>query len=411
MLSVGMRWNFLHKGYCQSHCHPCSQHGKNSPPTISTTLGLDQGLPHIIATAFAQDREGFLWVGTQGGLARWDGYRFRHYQSDARQNGALPDDLIQVLHLDTQGLLWLGTAGGGLVRYQAEQDNFLSIASSNLASPSVYAIADDGANGLWVGSHGGLDHLDRNGKLLRRWVQGANSLPDNRVQALLRARDGTLWVGSGRGLMRMQGEQLIAQSILPSSRLQTNAENQLDIRALWQAADGRIWLGTARHGAFILDPATGAVQDLSLSANTPLFAKALINSITAHANDEVWLGSFGQGIYAVNLQTLAMRQIERDASQASSLADNAIQAMFTDRSGLLWVASQRGLSRHDPHQSGILNIIGNPGQPGKIGDTDVWSILPRKDGLIWLGLGNQGVDILHPQSGVIASLRPNPERP
>ena len=82
-------------------------------------LDVSNGMPHGVATAMAQDHQGFLWVGTQGGLARWDGYRFRSFQADAQQKTALPDDLVQVLHVDPRGNLWIGTMNGGLARYDA----------------------------------------------------------------------------------------------------------------------------------------------------------------------------------------------------------------------------------------------------------------------------------------------------
>ncbi|WP_338846423.1 two-component regulator propeller domain-containing protein [Massilia sp. W12] len=354
-------------------------------------------MPHGVATAIAQDQEGFLWIGTQGGLARWDGYHFRVYQADPRIPHSLPDDLVQVLHLDARGRLWVGTAGG-LARYDAAQDQFVRIGPEQLGNPSVYALADDGLGGLWVGNHGGLDHLNAEG----RRIQGPDlsGMSDKRVQALWKSADGSLWIGSGRGLFRLQQNRLLAQA-LP-------ADSIPDIRALF-LDEGQLWIGSARHGAFVLDLASAKVEALHIPQSG--LERANINSIRRHDKDEIWLGSFGQGIYAIHPREHSLRMIRHDPSQASSLADDNVLALYQDNSGLLWVASQSGLSRHDPRQSAMLNLVGNPGQPGKIGDRDVWSVLPRKDGSYWLGLGNNGVDLLHPQRGVIASLRPDAARP
>ncbi len=77
----------------------------------------DRGLPNNIVTAVAQDGDGFIWAGTQSGIARWDGYRFRRYQSDNRDPTAISDNYIQTLHTDRAGRLWIGTIGGGVSRY------------------------------------------------------------------------------------------------------------------------------------------------------------------------------------------------------------------------------------------------------------------------------------------------------
>ncbi|MBI3229308.1 MAG: GAF domain-containing protein [Burkholderiales bacterium] len=395
-------------------CTPLSLHSaelawENLAETTFSHFDVDNGLPHAVATSIAQDREGFLWVGTQGGLARWDGYRFRVFAADARSSTSLPDDLIQVLHLDQRGQLWIGSTSGGLSRYDAINDRFSTISASaqGLSNSSVYALVDDGAGGLWIGTQGGLNHLAGDGKTIRRWLhddKDPNSLPDQRISSLLRTKQGQLWLGTGRGLAKMEGEKLVPQALLAPG------ESQPDIRALWQAPDGKLWIGT-RQGAYIFDPASGKVQNLQQLIPHASLGKAMINNIVAVSADEVWLSSANHGIFAISLKNLTLHHIFHDPSTPTSLADDAVQAMFQDHSGLVWVAGLRGLSRHDPHQHGLLNLVGNPNLPGKIGDRDIWSILVAKDGSIWLGLGANGVDVLHPQMGVVQSLRPDPKKP
>lgn len=372
-------------------------------------LDVSNGMPHGVATAMAQDHQGFLWVGTQGGLARWDGYRFRSFQADAQQKTALPDDLVQVLHVDPRGNLWIGTMNGGLARYDATHDQFVTIGASNagLSNPSVYALVDDGKQGLWIGTHGGLNHLADDGKTIRQYrhePSDALSLPDNKIGALLRGNDGRIWIGTSRGLAWWDGKRFYQQAIV------SDKEQAPDIRALWQAPDGRIWIG-ARQGAYILDPSNHRVQNLQQLLPHGNLAKAMIVRILPVSADEIWLASANHGIFAISPKNFTLRQITHNHATPSSLADNSVQTMFRDHSGLIWVASLRGLSHYDPHHHGIVNITGQPNHAGKLGDRDVWSVYAAPDGLLWLGLGRNGVDVLHPKKGVVQSLRPDPERP
>ncbi|TAK07390.1 MAG: GGDEF domain-containing protein, partial [Rhizorhabdus sp.] len=129
--------------------------------TVFHNYGRDQGLPHPVPTALAQDRDGFIWIGTQGGLARWDGYRFHSYKTNPAVPGSLPDDWIQTLHVDRAGRLWIGGGAGGLARYDAARDRFVAIAiGRGQGRFHIGALADDGRGGLWVGSDQGLYHLD-----------------------------------------------------------------------------------------------------------------------------------------------------------------------------------------------------------------------------------------------------------
>src|ERR1700761_5943898 len=101
-------------------------------------------------TAIVQDGTGFIWLATQSGLTRWDGYHFRRYTPDPQTPGSLPDSFVLTLYVDDQGRLWIGTSAGGLARYDSDHDSFVVIAG--LSDPAVAAIAGDGRGGLWLGT-------------------------------------------------------------------------------------------------------------------------------------------------------------------------------------------------------------------------------------------------------------------
>src|SRR5690606_34505108 len=129
---------------------------------------VDQGLPVPTVTALAQDGAGFIWVGTQGGLARFDGYRFKTFKPDPGNLAALPDSYVWTLHTDVAGRLWIGTIAGGLARVEDEHFIVYTPKRGGLSGISVRAIEDDGAGGIWVATEGGLDHLNAAGEILPR---------------------------------------------------------------------------------------------------------------------------------------------------------------------------------------------------------------------------------------------------
>ncbi|MGD3542159.1 two-component regulator propeller domain-containing protein, partial [Xanthomonas citri pv. citri] len=112
---------------------------------------LDQGLPNPVATALAQDGDGYIWVGTQAGLARWNGYRFRSFVHVASDLGSLPGDFIQALHTDPGGRLWVGTANAGLTMFDQRTEKFVRPADE-LSHGAINAIASDNQGRLWVGT-------------------------------------------------------------------------------------------------------------------------------------------------------------------------------------------------------------------------------------------------------------------
>jgi diguanylate cyclase (GGDEF)-like protein len=377
-------------------------------------LARDNELPNsTIPMALAEDGEGFLWVGTQSGLWRWDGYHFRNYRADPAVAGSLPDNVIKQLHTDALGRLWVATNSGGLARYDRDQDRFVTYATgpTGLSNASVRDVIDDGTGGVWIATDGGLDHLRSDAEPiehLRHDVNDPDTLPDNRVRALFRDSDGGLWVGTASGLVRRElgNRRFVPVALgLPEGK----------VAVAWsflQDSAGRVWVGTVRQGAFVLDlkeHTTRAVME-SGTAQSSLQTEG-IHAIAEVRPGTVWLGTDGHGVVEVDAKTLKTRRIRHDPTLPSSLADDTVQALHTDRSGLVWICTNRGISRYNSRQAAVDTVFGGSSRPRSISDTDVDSILPMPDGRVWLGLGSNGIDVLDPAGLRVAALRPDPQHP
>ena len=227
-----------------------SERWRQLSDTVFVQVAQDSEVPYASTPmALAEDGDGFLWVGTQGGLARWDGYGFHTYTADPGAPGALPDAMIETLHTDGRGRLWIGTNIGGLSRYDRSSDRFLSypVGKNGLSSGSVFAIADDGRGGIWVGTSGGLDHLGPDSATFTRFGQkpGDGGISNGCVRALLLDRHGTLWVGlEDGGLVRLRGGTS-RSTIVPLPRIDGKPQT---VWSLAEDGDGRIWVGTSIMG-------------------------------------------------------------------------------------------------------------------------------------------------------------------
>ncbi|MDB6045419.1 MAG: hypothetical protein JWM63_3970 [Gammaproteobacteria bacterium] len=382
--------------------------------TVFEHLARDNELPNSTApTSLAEDGDGFLWVGTQNGLARWDGYHFRSYKSDPAIAGALPDNFIRKLHTDAAGRLWIGTNSGGLARYDRGRDRFITYPAglAGLSHVSVRDIVDDGSGGVWVATDGGLDHLrPETGDIshLRHDAADADSLPDNRIRALFRDRDGALWVGTPVGLVRRNPgtSRFVAVPLRGASGKAAVA---------WtfsQDSAGRLWIGTVRQGAFVIEPGQNtarAVMESGVSHST--LQTEGIHAIAEVRPGEIWLGTDGHGIVAVDTATFYTRRIRHDPTLLSSLANDTVQALHTDRAGLVWICTDRSISRYNARQEGIFTVFGGSSRQDGLTDADVNTVLPMPDGRIWLGLASHGIDIIDPAGVRVAGIRPDQQHP
>lgn len=404
MRVIGQRWSFplvtlcVIAGLCVS---PSS--AKDRWDSLATTVfqnfGRDQGLPHPVPTALAQDRDGFLWVGLQGGLARWDGYRFRSYRANPAIPGSLHDDWVSVLHVASDGQLWIGGGAGGLALYDKQTDQFRTVAlNASTERMHIGAIADDGAGGLWVGTDEGLYGLSPAN--LPQKLAG-NGLPAEPVRALLQTDDGTLWVGGAFGLVRRNaGDDTFVPVPIPT--------DALGVSALLRDADGHIWIGTRRRGLFVLDGSTDSPS--VVGAGTGL-DKGGVSTIVLAGPREIWAGVRGGGMWAVDVHDRQVRPMRHDRTVPGSLMHDDIWASLRDDAGSIWIGTSGGLSYH-PHDLGIISTLyGGSQRPDGLTGTDVLSILPLRNGLIWLGYLNNGAEQIDPMAGRTITLKPDPDRP
>ena len=382
-------------------------------------LSQEQGLPNAIATAMAEDGQGFLWVGTLGGLARWDGYRFRVYKADPQRGGGLPDNYVQSLFGDASGRLWVGTSAAGLLRHDPATDRFVAIpvgGPQGLSHVSVRQIADDGERGLWIVTDGGLDHLDpASGRVEHAsarggWAEAAGL----QVWVVLRDRRGQLWLGSQAGLFRRTapGSPLEPVPLAPGRTVQP--------QALAQDSTGQIWVGTLHEGVFVLgqegDAPAVELRETGIAPKDDLLLNNQIASLLEVQPGEMWVATLGQGAVAVDIARRDTRRIRHVPAWPVSLADNALRTLYRDRSGLIWVASNRGLSRYDPRQGGVLTRLGASNEVSTALDSrfisaEISWILPMPDGRLWLATHKSGVDFLDATGARVGGLRPDASRP
>jgi len=361
------------------------------------------------AQAMAQDGQGFLWLGTEGGLTRWDGYRSRVYHADPQDKSALPDNRVLSLHTDRRGRLWVGTGAGGLARYDPQCDCFAvhAAGSGGLSNPSVLAIAAAGDGGLSIGTAAGLDHLDPDSGAVRKLPLDPET--GGAVLDVLQDGGGSLWLGTERGLFRRApggGHFLVVPLHVPR-------QSALAVTQLRRDSAGRLWIATRPHGAFVIEPGQNEPRAVRGRGTASGLEGETVRSIVEASEGEMWLGTFGGGVVVVEPHAgWRTRRLRHHIAVSTSLRDDDISSMLRDRSGLVWVSSTSALNVHDTRQVGVSTLFGTVTRDKPITAVQVPFVMASADDKAWLSNGDAGgIIVLDPLAGRIAELRPDPARP
>ncbi len=350
-------------------------------------LRIDTGeLANPVIQALAQDATGLLWVGTAGGLASYDGYRFRTFAPTGKDLSPAPD-IVKML-IDPQGGLWLGTASSGLMRFDFATENFRawrtdSSGRTGPRSATIWALAQS-HSGLWIGGDGGLDRLDPRTDTVAR-VDLVRSALQPVVRSLFVDRDGTLWVGTDRGLFHSRAGRMSIVVRQP-------------IWSLYQDGSGRLWAGSF-DSVFVLDRDRRLAATFRSSRDSASIAPGAERAITEPRRGIIWIGSSQGGVSVVDLSTRRVRRIPGNQSGPGELGADVVWQWLRDRAGSIWIAGYNGgLFMNDPLLRGIYTLPADRPETG-LNDTQARAVAAELDERLWVGGLDGSLAELDPRSG------------
>ena len=377
-------------------------------------IDVEDGLSSNAVYAIIQDDLGFLWFGTDNGLNRYDGYNFKIFRNDPADSNSISGDNIWALMLDNAGNIWIGTKEGVLNRYNPETEIFTKWQFKEARSEenSITCLYQDKQNNIWIGTYrGGLYKLDLQKNDLQNWSSDPNdpnSLSYNYVRSISEDNSGNMLIATYYGLNKFNPAI--------SNDFQQYYHNPFDKNSIsnniiWSLSKSSldsniIWLGTANGlTKYNLIENTFSRVDIPNPQNLLYGTSAgIVIEEIIHDEKIIWVNSYA-GLLRKNLDSGETNRFLRDENNLQSLIDDQINEIFKDRSDVIWIATDNGLSYLSPKNSRFSSVASSFSD-SKRGETllkkNVTAITETPDKKLWFG-ATDGLYYANPENKTVLS--------
>ena len=362
-------------------------------------LSLEDGLSQSSVFDILQDRDGFMWFGTEDGLNRYDGHTFTVFKHIPFDSTSLITNRANTLLEDESGALWVGTTlglnkmdsgTGTFISYHHDPDD-----STSLSNNDVRALYQEPSGVLWVGTIAGLNRMDPETGAFTRYrhdPEDSASLSHNIIWDIHEDQAGALWVATPQGLNRLDRETgVFARYLL------TPGSSDFDINAFFTSIRDDpnrpdvLWVSGS--GLLRFDTNTGEAKRYLADAEDVRENIVFDFTPDAHRPDVFWVAKGGGGLVRFDTRTEQARRYRQDPSDPLSLHSNDLFSIYTDQSGIIWAGaqSQQGLVKFDPSAGGFIHYRHVPGDANSLHYGNVWRVFEDREGVLWAVVANEAL--------------------
>lgn len=356
-------------------------------------LNHDNGLSNNKVNCILQDKRGFIWIGTDDGLNRYDGNNFIVFKNIPGQSSSVSGNTITDLHEDKEGVLWIATADGGISRYnyrlppaeQFRQYKHHPGDSTSIPVNIINALQEDRDGYLWLATSGAaVLRFDKQKEKFMK-LAGAGGLT---INDMCFDKDGIMWAGREGGSILKVDTKTFQWQIDPKYINFYAALPHVVVTRLFPDSKKNIWFGSWDKAVYRYNAATGIEESFTNRKNQP-FSFGVDEPIAFNEDKQgrIWIGGKYEGLYVYDPATGHFYNYRHDAAMEGTLSHNTVKCIYIDRAGEVWIGTNNGISiYHSPQQQFEQEFLKVSGKsPGAL---TVYDFSKQDDGALWIGTSN-----------------------
>ena len=355
-------------------------------------ITIEDGLSQSTVETIYQDSKGYIWIGTNDGLDRYNGYEFKHYKHDKYDKNSIANNYIVDIIEDKNGYIWVSTIGG-LSRINPDKDeikNYYSKEDSgNLSNSNLWQILCTKDNRLIASTIDGLNVYDKNKDKFTRILYKEGELPSQYIYSLEEDINGHIWVGTDNGLVELDKDLNIVKSY-------QDAIEDSDVYNVYDDSKGNIWVCTLDNGLFKINLDDKRVENYKNNNSKISIPSNNVRDIISDSEGKLWIAT-DKGLCTFDYEREEFITYNKKSYQSNSLIDDEIFCLLKDSSGLIWIGTYSGISRFNPN-SNFTHFKLDPYEDNSISGNVIHGIYEDDDKTLWIGTNESGVNVINGES-------------
>lgn len=329
-------------------------HAQNAK-IVFERIGKEQGLVPGNINDIMQDSVGFIWLATENGLCRYDGYSFVYYKYHANDPASLSYNHVFSLLEDKNGIIWVGTLGGGLNKFDSKTGKFQRFTydarnPKSISSNNVFKVYRDSKKRIWISTlGGGLNLFDPINETFRHFThdpQNPNSISSNMVSALYEDKKNNFWIGTfdgGMNLLLENENRFIRYRNDPADKYSIG-HNQ--VMEFLEDNSGRFWVATFGNGINLFDRKNRKFYNIKNDPEFPIKPENLNVRKLFEDETSIWVGTYN-GLFKFDKKNFSKTVLYSYPNQNNTIDDNKIRSIYKDRTGVMWLGTISGINKYD----------------------------------------------------------------
>lgn len=417
-----------------------------SEPIYTNKITVENGLSQSNVNALIKDDDGFIWIGTDDGLNRYDGYTFKIFKHDPSDSHSIKNSQIKSLFIDSKKRLWVGTMLGGLNLYDREKENFkqyiydgkdLKTLSSNNSITNIledddhnlwistfyglnkfnpetgenrryfvephwgavrnviYCLKKDSENNIWVGTDHGFSIINAKTQAIESFAIDQHGAALGRVTHLYLDPKGIAWIGTyGQGLFSYDRERKVFNHFSHDDADPKSLSANV-VRRIIPDEKGYLLIGTDGGGVLLLDTRTNIFTRID-SKNDPSLLNAAVYDLYKDDNNIIWIGTYGGGVKQINKNRKDFIRYEFFDPSMMKIGKNSVLALAEDHEKNIWIGTDgAGLYKFNPATKEFKAYQHDPHNKNTISGNVIKSLLVDRDGNVYAGMFATGLDYIN----------------